>query len=87
MNDFRYRVAAPKGKLIRSPERVQADMEATKTSLMAFLEARRARLGQTAEDMIQSPEAALKRQEEKIRAEQRKLVDDYMQTTASVDTM
>lgn len=66
-----------------TPEQRADRVNRARASLMVWLEARRARLGQSDRDIKESPEAVLERMREK----QRQLVDDYMQTQASVDNM
>lgn len=76
----------------RPPERVTPEMMAervnhTRRGLIEFLTERRNRLGMTEEDMKQSPEEVLRKQQFKMRATQQALVDEYMQTRESVDMM
>lgn len=63
-----------------TPEQRAERVNRARASLLVWLEARRARLGQTAQDVKESPEAV----HERMMAKQRQFMDDYMQTQASV---
>lgn len=52
-----------------------------RASLLVWLEARRKRLGQTEQDVRESPEEVLKRQSAKIAAEQERLFEEWKQST------
>lgn len=82
----------------KTPEQKAAELDLTRRNLVVWLTSRRNRLGMTEQDIRESPENVLKKQQllaqenkvvdmTKLHDAQRELINAYMQTTVSDDTM
>lgn len=64
----------------------QEQINRTRESLIGYLTPRRERLGQTEQDVRESPEGVMRKQTD-LQKQQQALLDEYLQSQVSVDTM
>ena len=70
----------------RTEAQMLSDVDRARESVIKYLTPRRERLGQTAQDIRESPEGVLRKQTE-LQKKQQALLDEYLQSQVSVDTM
>lgn len=82
--DFKEKRAS---RRLRTEAQVQSDVNHTRDGLLRYLAPRRERLGMTEQDVRESPERVLEKKNNELHKKQQALLDDYLQSQDSIDTM
>lgn len=84
--NYAPRVPPRKGAMFLTEAQKAAHIDHTRKGLIDYLTPRRERLGQTEQDIRESPEGVLRKKTE-LQKKQQALLDEYLQSQVSVDTM